>query len=161
MWSRDIVNHPQNLLSNIAISFRQPTIRLISLNLPPNTFVPDLQTTPFYSIQSHIANTYPAVPVAPAPGSEFGISVGTIQLDQCPHKIMMFCRPASSFVQLGGINRQVSTPNCFAELLSLSVQFGNTSGIFSNYTQEMLFQMSKKNGLNDNYCFADWLGTNT
>lgn len=153
IWCRDTTNHPQNTLTGCSVTLGQPTLNMVSLTLPSGQQISDEQNFPYHQIDCQICQTVSGITA----GTSFVFDTGVQQLDFIPSRVYLFAKPSEGFVT-ASVTSIVSTPNCFAELVDVNVNFANRSGIFNNYNQEQLFQMAKSNGLIPLYCYCDWLG---
>lgn len=113
----------------------------------------------YLNLSYDVITTYPTQfnqTVLPGAIYEYS-SINAIQLNQVPKKIYIWSGYSqsnydSTVVPGGGY----SICDSFSELLSLSITFNNKTGILSSATEQDLFLLSKKNGINVSW--PQWTG---
>jgi len=80
------------------------------------------------------------------------ITVQSLRLASIPSKLYIFARPSKAFFTTAAISQ--TTPDTFLRITNISLSFNNRINLFATYTEEDLYQMSVKNGLQDS--FNDW-----
>lgn len=153
IWCRDTTNHPQQNLTNVIVTLGQATVNLLSLTLPFNQTIPPEQNFPYHQVETNIVQTVTNVTA----GATFTFNSNIMQLSYVPACVYVFAKPSDGWVT-NNVTNIVATPNCFAELMNISVDFANRSGILATYEQEYIYQMAKSNGLIPMYAYCDWLG---
>jgi len=99
-------------------------------------FVIDRYPTPFGTINSNAQAT---------------ISSNNIQLNSIPRRMYIACRPDNSVLYANP-----NTPDSFAAITGISVNWANNSGLLSSASQYQLYLMSLKNHCNQSW--TQWSG---
>lgn len=132
---------PQLLIKQISASRDEPVPRF--LNIPFETICP-YPTQYNQSVASGV--TY-----------EFS-SINAIQLNQVPKKMYIWAGYSqSNYDSITVPGGGYSITDSYSELLSLSVTFNNKTGILSSATEQDLYLITKKNGVNISW--PQWTGT--
>lgn len=153
IWCRDLANHPQPTLTGITVTLGRPEINVMLMTLPEGSRVPSVQNFPYHQVTFSEVQTVADVTA----GSTFNFSTGDQKLDYVPNHIYLCARPSDEFIS-SSVSNIVGTPDCFAELVDINGRFANRSGLMNDYGQVQLFEMSKANGLRDDYAYCDWVG---
>jgi hypothetical protein len=101
--------------------------------------IPRLLTLPYHKSQDYLRSV-PAMGV----GEVRRVISDSIKLSQIPRRMYLFVRRRRQ-------DSNYSTADAFAGIQRLSVLWNNQSGLFSNATQQDLFEISRRNGLNMTY----------
>jgi len=80
------------------------------------------------------------------------VTIQSLRLASIPSKLFIFARPSKSFLNTSAIAQ--STPDNFLRITNISLSFNNRINLFATFSEEDLYQMSVKNGLQDT--FNDW-----
>lgn len=147
IWSHDNVNNPFTLtagypvvtLSNPRLMFKYIT----PLSTSPVPMYKNIEYD-YFSIER-----YPTDVPGVSNGAYVSVSSNNIQLNVIPSKIYLYCRRTNS--QLNA-----NFPDTFLPINSISVNFGNRSGLLASASAHQLYQLSRANGLNMSY--SEWSG---
>jgi hypothetical protein len=101
--------------------------------------IPQLQVLPYHKSQDYIKAVAPL-----NDGVSTRVISDSIKLSQIPRKLYLFCRHQRS-------TATQDTSDSFLRIDGLSVLWNNQSGLFSSATEQDLFEISKRNGLNVSY----------
>lgn len=134
-----------NAFSNVLMQFE-------FLSTQPTQLVASKNVCPYYDYARYISNSNGSTTFAPSgqAGSTGVFTSNTIQINQIPDYFIIFAR----------IPMSQQTPKNSASFLTInniSVNFNNASGLLSSFTQNQLWNLSRKAGLNMNY--DEWRGT--
>lgn len=110
--------------------------------IPPNMPI----TYPYFSLD-RFSKEGGAKPV----GTPNEIISDNIQLNSIPRRVYVYVRPSTS-----NLYANPNLTDCFYSITSLSVQFGNETGIFAEASQYDLYNMSRKNHCS--MSFSEWSG---
>jgi hypothetical protein len=117
--------------------FRDSELFLNYLTMQPSQLVSARNVVPYMEFPRFLSTYNNPV----LPGAEAVISSQSIQLQQIPDSMLIFVRR-----QLGQMTP--STSDYFLPIKNISIQFNNQSGILASMSQQGLYQLSRKNGLN-------------
>lgn len=73
----------------------------------------------------------------------------SLRLASIPSKLMVFARPSKSALNTAALAQQ--TPDTFLRITGVQISFNNRVNLLSTYTEADLFNMSVKNGLQDDF----------
>ncbi len=126
-----------NALDTISVTISNP--KLLFNYLTPNALMPIPKSIvyPYYTVQRYPTNLSGDV----AAGDTFTIPSANIQLNSVPRRIYVYARRTNS-------DQDYTTTDVFAGITSISLNWNNTSGLFSGATEEDLYRMSVNNGCN-------------
>jgi hypothetical protein len=142
LWSHDPNGDP---LTGISVEFyhnRKPELLVTYITPDINQPRPALQTLPYYK-----GLDYLKAPVSFEIGEEQTLSSDTIKLGQIPRRMYVFARRSRA---TSGFDK----PDSFLALKNMNILYNNESGLLSNATQQDLFEISRRNGINLSY--AQW-----
>jgi hypothetical protein len=129
-----------NAITTVGVTMYQAPEVLTTYLTPDLTqAIPQLQVLPYYNSQDYIKN----IGTLTNTQSTRVIS-DSIRLSQIPRKLYLFCRHQRS-------TSNQNTADSFLKINGLSVLWNNQSGLFSGATEQDLFEISKRNGLNLTY----------
>lgn len=117
--------------------FRDSELLLNYLTMQPSQLVSARNVVPYLEFPRFLSTYNNPIPA----GQEAVISSQSIQLQQIPDSMLIFVRR-----QLGQLTP--STSDYFLPIENVSIQFNNQSGILASMSQQGLYQLSRKNGLN-------------
>lgn len=129
-----------NAFSNVLMQFE-------FLSTQPTQLIASKNVCPYYDYARYISNSNGAVSFASGASGQF--TSNTIQINQIPDYFIIYAR----------IPMSQQTPKNSASFLTIntiSVNFNNASGLLSSFTQNQLWNLSRKAGLNMN--FDEWSG---
>jgi hypothetical protein len=158
MWSRDLVNHPQNI-TDIVIHLDQTYLQYKILNLPydlkyeiPMT-IPPVQYLPYNEVYYTSAQYGPI-----ASGATFTINIPNTKIEKIPHKIYLAVKPSDAYLESTHLNA-IGTTDTFAKFIGpLNMKLGQENTLFTDYTPEGMFEITKRNGLHPSIGYVDWIG---
>lgn len=118
--------------------------------------VPSLLQYPYYEVNRYITS---AAELAPADtflvdgkaGRVFEQQVNNITLHSIPKRTYIFVRPRRSTLST---ERRLATPNVFAEIVSIDINFNNRAGVLSSAKEYDLYMQSVNNGLDQ--AWPEW-----
>jgi hypothetical protein len=129
-----------NAITTVSVSMYQaPEILTTYLTPDLTQAIPQLQVLPYYNSQDYIKNIGTLTS-----GQGTRVISDSIRLSQIPRKLYLFCRHQRS-------TSTQNTADSFLKITGLSVLWNNQSGLFSGATEQDLFEISKRNGLNLTY----------
>ena len=129
-----------NAITSVSVTMYQaPEILTTYLTPELTQAIPQLQVLPYYNSQDYIKNIGTLVD-----GAGTRVISDSIRLSQIPRKLYLFCRHQRS-------TSNQNTADSFLKITGLSVLWNNQSGLFSGATDQDLFEISKRNGLNLTY----------
>jgi hypothetical protein len=140
-----------SILNEFSVQSFAPGFQVLTTWLTPNITHPRVPKTmlPYTSVQSYVS-TGSAIT---ATGSQM-MNMQSVQLPQIPDRIVIaVTAPADTYNAVG--NSGLSELNC--PIQSISLSFGNVSGLCSSWTPYQLFTASKKAGLAE-MSFPAWSG---
>lgn len=141
-WKSDlsqILSHSSlgNAITTVSVSMYQAPEILTTFITPDLTQpIPQLQVLPYYNSQDYL-KSYPNI----ASGSTVKVISDSIKLSQVPRKLYLFVRNQRS-------SSNQNTSDSFLKIKGLSILWNNQSGLFSSASEQDLFNISKRNGLN-------------
>jgi hypothetical protein len=111
----------------------------LPLVLPPKSVLPYMSYVAYTTTQStdapvDTARTY---------------NINSLQLEVVPDKLIVYIRQKLA-------DQSVRSADSFLEINNVSLTFGNKSGLLSNASQEQLFKLSRKNGVQQDW--YSWRG---
>lgn len=138
----------QNNISNIQLNqntFQTCELLITYLSLQPTDVVETKNIVPMFDFPRFISNSTATLPaynpaVNPVP-EEVSIISNSIQLSSIPDKFIICVRK-----QMG--LQTTSDSSSFMCIKSIVINFNNSSGLLSNFTQQDLWRTSVKNGSN-------------
>ncbi len=119
--------------------YQAPEILTTYLTPDLTQAIPQLQVLPYYNSQDYIKNIGSL-----ADGQSTRVISDSIRLSQIPRKLYLFVRHQRS-------TSTQNTSDSFLKISGLSILWNNQSGLFSGATEQDLFEISKRNGLNLTY----------
>ena len=136
--------------SNISnIYFAQSSAKLLCRSYIPLISIPQVVSHTYTDI---ITRTFSVSGNSQA-GVEHNIATGAITLSQVPSRIYMYCIPQAD------INSH-NVADAFGAITSLKIQTDSDAGGLSNASQQQLYQMSVRNGLDQSFQeFKDYQGS--
>jgi hypothetical protein len=166
MWSHDEVSDPASIpgpitggkfafanfesIAALAWSYpeaAQPTLNFCYITPRELSSIPRSVTYPYFTI-----DRYPTPINDIDPGANYSISCGNIQLGSIPRRIYVAVRPDNNVLAANP-----NTPDVFASIDKISVNWGNSSGLLASATKNQLYCMSLKNHLNQTW--VQWSGS--
>lgn len=145
LWSHN--NNSGSTINTLQVEFLgdpELSIRTITPSEIDSLQLPELTVYPYHDIQRY---TTDGVPVAP--GATGDKSTDSIQLSVIPRRLFMFIRRRNG-------DETINTTDSFLSIESISVNFGNRSGLLSSASKRDLYNMSRKNGCN--MTWTEWSG---
>ena len=152
MWCSDgLAGTPITTVS--ATFLASPELHFNYLTPPELMYIPNNISYPFYNITRY-ANP-PTILTAGSSITSSALSV--IQLNEIPKKIYIYVqRNSSDKLSASGFNYT----DTFASITNITLTFNNSASLFSNWQQEDLYILSRKNGLNDSWMqFKNFTGS--
>lgn len=141
-----------NALSAITVGMHSPPELLLSI-MTPNDLVEPYDEKKTYAYNSSNITPYVTQAGNILSGATTNVQSGNIQLSCIPSRIFVCARMAKN-------SKTVETPDTFLRLNSVSVQFGNKSGLLASADSDDLYQISKRNGYQYDYnAFHDYQGS--
>lgn len=148
-WTSDIqrvlshANLDGNTLSGLIVTFdKQPQI-IVNYLTPDNNYpLPMLQVLPYFKFNDYIKD----IGSIPANTNFTGLS-DTIKLNQIPKHLFLFAKRSRS-------TETFLTSDVFARINNVSILWNNETAVFSTYTKEGLFDISKRNECN--LLYSQW-----
>lgn len=144
-WKSDlsqILSHSSagNNITNVSVSMYQAPEILTTFITPDLTQqLPQIQILPYHKSQDYIKSVQTLVD-----GASARVISDSIKLSQIPRKLYLFCRH-----QRNTANQ--NTSDSFLKIERLSILWNNQSGLFSSATEQDLYEISRRNGLNLSY----------
>jgi hypothetical protein len=144
-WKSDlsqILSHSTagNAITSVSVTMYQAPEILTTFITPDLTQpIPQMQVLPYHKSQDYIKTVAPL-----NNGASTRVISDSIKLSQIPRKLYLFCRH-----QRSSANQE--TADSFLRIDGLSVLWNNQSGLFSSATEQDLFEISKRNGMNLSY----------
>lgn len=144
VWSHNAVSSGK-AISNISINYSgvgtsgfvtKPEITFIYYTPRMAQQLPDNNLYPYHDITDYQLDQLGAVPS----GSEISITNNNIQLNSVPKRMFVFVKELES-------DRSVTSTDTYARIKSISMTFGNASGLLSNANEQQLYELSVRNGL--------------
>ena len=126
----------------------QPTLNFQFLSSQPTQLIQSKNVVPFYDYPRYITT----LSATAAINATTQFSSNTIQINQVPDMFILFVRTPMS-------QQNAQDPASFYPITNVSVNFNNASGLLSNFTQQQLWDLSIKNGINQSW--AEWGGDST
>lgn len=106
-------------------------------------YLPDLVTYNYNEFTN-----YPTRASAPlAPGASTVLAMSSVTLPTIPNRLYIFASPQDS-------DTNITDTDTFCRISNINLTFANQDGILSNYSPQMLYDMSVTNGLN--YSWTQW-----
>jgi hypothetical protein len=142
IWSHDVNG---NNIPGVSVEFYQgkkPELLVTYITPDINQQRPAMQTLPYYKGLDYIK-----APVTFAVGETNTIISDTIKLGQIPRRMYIFARRSRA---TSGLDK----PNSFLAIKNMNILYNNESGLMSNASQQDLYEISRRNGVNMSY--AQW-----
>ena len=128
--------------------FQNVQMQFEFLSTQPTQLVASKNVCPYYDYARYISNSNGGATFNPQVPATF--TSNTIQINQIPDYFIVFARIPMS-------QQTVLNSASFLTINNVSVNFNNASGLLSSFSQNQLWNMSRKAGLNMN--FDEWRGT--
>lgn len=128
--------------------FQNVQMQFEFLSTQPTQLVASKNVCPYYDYARYISNANGGVTFNPGVPATF--TSNTIQINQIPDYFIVFARIPMS-------QQTILNSASFLTINNVSVNFNNASGLLSSFSQNQLWNMSRKAGLNMNY--DEWRGT--
>lgn len=154
MWSRDIVNHPKGSLTSLSITFSQPTLEFIQMNT--KTPLPPICDYDYVNIEQHSISDSVATR---AQYQTFDIMSSAFQMDSIPDRIILAVQPSKSSID-SSLDNSIGMTDTFCEILGAKITLGSNNSALDSFSQYQLYELSRKNGLDSDITFFDWIGEN-
>jgi len=129
-----------NAITSVTVTQYQAPELLTTFITPDLTQpLPSIQQLPYYKSQDFVKNVGSI-----ANGAETVVISDSIKLSQVPRKLFLFVRNQRS-------TSNQNTSDSFLKIKRLSILWNNQSGLLSSASEQDLFEISKRNGLNLTY----------
>jgi hypothetical protein len=129
-----------NAITSVTCKFYQAPELLVTYLTPDSLQpIPDVQVLPYMKPQEYIKN----VGTIPT-GATTDIFSDSVRLSQIPRLVYLFCRRDQASSNYG-------VADAFLGIESVSVNWGNQSGLLASATKQDLFEISRRNG-----CELSW-----
>jgi hypothetical protein len=128
--------------------FQNVQMQFEFLSTQPTQLVASKNVCPYYDYARYISNSNGSVTFNQGIPAQF--TSNTIQINQIPDYFIVFARIPMA-------QQTVLDSASFLTINNVSVNFNNASGLLSSFSQNQLWNMSRKAGLNMN--FDEWRGT--
>ena len=137
------VNLDGNALTGAIVTFVNTPQILVNYITPDNSYpLPMFQILPYVKF-----NDYPKNVGVKNAGESFQVLSDTIKLNQIPSHLFLFCKRSRN-------SESMFTSDVFARIDNVSILWNNESSVFSTYTKQGLFDISKRNG--SNLLYSQW-----
>jgi hypothetical protein len=132
-------------------SFTDSALLLNFLTAPIPLILPPISTVPFSNYINYVTTnqTPMAAKVAGVVAANQTFTINSIQFEVIPDRLLIYIKEAVG-------SETVRSSDSFAEIKSVSLTFGNKSGLLSGASQEHLYEMSRRNGCHLDY--RNWVG---
>jgi len=141
-----------NFSSTGSFPVPSPELHFQFLTPPLTMRIPNSISYPYYPIERYVTGSLPV-----SAGASSQLIGNNIQLNQIPKRIYVYIRTQNS--DLFGSTPWVYSDS-FAVITNLNIQFNNLSGILATYSQEDLYEMCRRNGIDMSYKqFSDYVGS--
>lgn len=120
--------------------FQNTQLLLTFLTPHPSDLLPARNVVPYYELPRYISSAQPVI----ANGASGTFNSQSLQLNQIPDKLIIFCRKALS-------TQAPTDSDAFLPIQKVRINFNNQSGILSGSTTQDLYSMSISNGLNESW----------
>lgn len=147
-WSHMLLPSNQNpaTLSSVSVTFNNPVLLFKYITPSLLQRLPRSISYPYFSIDRY--PTTPGTSLA-AKQSGFVMASNNIQLKSIPRKIVIAARRQNS-------DEDFTTTDTYLSITAVNVNWNNESGLLSSATQQDLYNIAKKNGVNLSY--SQWAG---
>lgn len=136
-WSHAIVDPAtQPTINSIVVTFT--TVELLVAYITPK---PSLKITNINQYNYTSIEYYPQQEFSLDAGTSVQVSVQNLQLNSVPDTIVIFCRKSSG-------SRLFTDPDSYISITGINLTYFNKTGILGTSSQQQLFAISRKNGLN-------------
>jgi hypothetical protein len=146
MWSRDVSLNANRVLTGLGVTLGQPSLYCVFSNAGEYTPIPRSVTYPYTNMILR-SNTTGQSAVA---GASFAVTSNSLQFNTVPQSLYIWVGRSDS-----EINTSVSTKTEFSDahcsIESIDITFDNRAGILSTANKVQLYDICRRNGLNDNY----------
>ena len=135
-------------LSDLAVSvesWQDSKLILTYISPHPSDLLPSRNCCPYYNLERFVYNQYPELVYAQTQS----LQSPTLQLNSIPDRIFVVARKRMT-------QQSYADTDSFYSIKGVSINFNNSSGLCSSYTQQDLFKMSVKNGINSTW--QEWSG---
>lgn len=141
VWSHALASENINAINVTIASARL----LVNFETPTEQFVPRN-----LKYASAVYNRYITSINAPlTTGSEISTNTNSIQLMTIPRRMLIYVQDADAY-------RNYTTPDTYARITSLKIQFNNREGLLSEASEAQLYAMCHVNGMNVSW--PEWVG---
>lgn len=132
-------------LSAVSVNFSNPVLLFKYITPSLLQRLPRSISYPYFSV-----DRYPTTSnISFAPNSSQILQSNNIQLKSIPRKIYIFARRQN-------MDETFSTTDTYFAINNISLNWNNESGLLSSATQQDLYNISKKNGVN--LSWSQWAG---
>ena len=126
-----------NVITNVTVTFYQSPELLLDVYTPALTQpIPQLQILPYNKLNEYVRTMSDL-----ASGASVQVYSDTIRLSQIPKYIYLFARRSDATSTFG-------TCDSFPSIESVSISWGNSSGLLAGASKQTLFEISRRNGCN-------------
>ena len=106
----------------------------------PSDLLPSRNVCPYYNMERFIYNQYNTINF----GATATLQSPTLQLNSIPDKIYLVVRKRMT-------TQSYNDTDSFLAIQGISINFNNSSGLGSSFTQQDLFKITAKNGVNQSW----------
>lgn len=138
-------------ITSVTTQVTAAALEFVYLTPPPIMNIPKLLVNSYYQITPFTTQSFQTA----APGQNIGIQSNSVQLTGIPKRIFIYCGNSQSTIAGDTIGALSDSYLSLAQTSPVSVNFNNVN-YFQSYTQEQLYQICVKNGLE--MSFAQWCG---
>ena len=130
-----------SLTASSLIQFTNSRLLFNFLTPHPSDLIPARNVVPFYELPRYISAVSG---LSTASGSSVQVRTSSLQLNQIPDKLIVFCRiPPSSQTN--------QTADSFYPISGVTINFNNMSGILASATTQDLYRYGVENGSNQSW----------
>lgn len=142
------------IITGATVQIGESFCHFTEISTPVYMSIPPVCTLSYYDIQRQTSNNHTII----APGATATLSSNSYQLNQVPSRIIIFAKEQESTIY-DTDEHMINKPDAYGAIENCSIQLDNQSSLLSQASQQQLYMISSRNGVDMSY--AEWIGETT
>ena len=150
MWCHDDAGG--TIITNMITTINTMSLLMTTITPPVSMVLPPVCTTTYNNFNVVGKSTGPAF----QPNEEREVFTDSLQWNQVPHSILIFAKVDNNSLLSWSTDgtyspMTITAPDCYCEIMNVSIDYMNEQNLLSNLRKEQLYEMCVGNGYNRDY----------